>query len=578
MSQELTLTSAAGSNVTDKSWLGGEEYLTSGGGATATQVDCTTPHNFLFVLYTLIMGAVCTFGLAGNTVSLIVLQRDHTSPVASFLLQSLAVADNTLLITWMLNYSVRELARVARLDAYYEHPAWLYVRIYTFTITYMAQTATVWLTVVLALNRFIAVCLPYSSPRMCKLTYVRREVAAVAIFAIVYNAPRIFEIRIDKHNVTNKYNWVYTHLNRNPVYAFVYSDVLYYIITFALPLLILGVVNAKIIVAYRATVQRKRSMHGGGSSTSQTSSLASITTRSATENNVTLVMLIVVVIFMLCLAPARLVQIVTDYAYSACSDASYYLIHVSNSLEMLNSSVNFVIYVVYHKRFRHLFCDLCCCPRLASVLRCGCCSCCSGGRRARGSRSDPYAFSLLNGGRAKAEERCGGEGSPTARRLTGTTMVDGETRTGTIASTMTAHRYTALTAAHEGRANSELIALHSVLDPVTVTPCDSYVDFSSNGRVETKLAVLCTHSQRPRREQGKNNAVERSVSTSTTDRYCALSSECKQLLTADNGDSDHVKCGTCSDVRSSEIDAIDVTTTRNECQAFGGVYLGPAKE
>ena len=317
-------------------------------GVADTSSDCRT---FVFVLYTVVMSSVCTCGLIGNTVSLIVLNRDHTSPVASFLLQSLAVADNTLLVTWTFLYSLRELVTYAGLTAVQSHPIWLYLRLYTFPVMFMAQTATIWLTVVLAINRFIAVCQPYSSPRLCKLAYVRREVAAVVIFAVLYNAPRLFERRINHHVTENStlWSWTMTSLGNDRLYGRIYGDIAYYVFSFALPLFILGIINTRIIIAYRATRKRK----------------LSITSRRSTENNVTLVMIIVILIFMVCLAPARLVQLAWNYEYDHCSELRYYLIHLTNSLEMLNSSVNFVIYVIYHRRFRQLFCDLCCCQPLA---------------------------------------------------------------------------------------------------------------------------------------------------------------------------------------------------------------------
>lgn len=429
-------------------------------------VDCTVPNTFVFILYSIIMGGVCTSGLVGNTVSLIVLQRDRASPVASFLLQSLAVADNTLLASWMFHYSLRELTRVAGFTPYHQHPAWLYARVANFHIVYMAQTATVWLTVVLAVNRLIAVCSPYSSPRLCKLAYVRREVAAVALFAVAFNTPRFFEMHVVKGNGTNSYELAYTTLRDNSVYAFVYGDILYYVMTFVLPLLILGAVNTRIIVAYRATRMRKRSMQTASNSTSGSSG------KRATENNVTLVMIIIVVIFMLCLAPARLVQLVTSYEYSSCTDVRFYLIHLSNCLEMLNSSVNFVIYVVYHKRFRHLFFDLCCCRQPVGPL--ASCCCCYGTRT--GS-----SFSLVGSGAGPCFVGGACEGTLTTRRMTGTTTVDGETRGGgagvpvSSSSSLVAQRYAALAAAHASR-SIEHISLHGAV----TTTCGK--------AVETRLA------------------------------------------------------------------------------------------
>ena len=67
---------------------------------------CVVPMWFHFVVNTLLIGALCVFGLFGNTLSLIVLERDCHNRVAVFLLQSLATADNLFLCVGFFQLSV----------------------------------------------------------------------------------------------------------------------------------------------------------------------------------------------------------------------------------------------------------------------------------------------------------------------------------------------------------------------------------------------------------------------------------------------------------------------------------------
>ena len=53
---------------------------------------------FNFVVYGIVLGTFCLLGISGNTLSIFVLQRDKSNEVASFLLQALAVADNSVLL------------------------------------------------------------------------------------------------------------------------------------------------------------------------------------------------------------------------------------------------------------------------------------------------------------------------------------------------------------------------------------------------------------------------------------------------------------------------------------------------
>ena len=49
---------------------------------------------FTFVLYVFVLGALCAFGLVGNTLSFLVLRSERRGHVATFLLMTMAVADD----------------------------------------------------------------------------------------------------------------------------------------------------------------------------------------------------------------------------------------------------------------------------------------------------------------------------------------------------------------------------------------------------------------------------------------------------------------------------------------------------
>ena len=299
---------------------------------------------FRFVFIGVLVSSVCVLGLLGNTFSLLVYHRDRSSATASLLLQSIAGADNCFLLLWLLHYSLRELLVFYQLDTHYIS----LLRMYTFPMLYMAQMLTIYLTVVIALNRFVAVCWPYRAPTLCTLTNCYRQIAFVVVVSIVYNLPRFFELRSDGDRGV-----VRTRLGRNDTYRWIYTDVMYYCFTFVVPLITLSVASSCVIYRYRQIHRRRASMtsrrRGGG---------------TANDNNITLVMILVVGVFMVCQAPARLVQMIFSYKFSHCRQLQFYLIHVSNSLEVLNSSVNFIIYVTFRRRFARILVSNFCTPLL----------------------------------------------------------------------------------------------------------------------------------------------------------------------------------------------------------------------
>ena len=116
----------------------------------------------------------------------------------------------------------------------------------------------------------------------------------------------------------------------------IYFDILYYIFSFVAPLLLLSFLNTRLTLAYRK-IQANR---------------ARMNLRTDQDNNITLVMIIVVLVFILCQAPARIVQMIWSYQSHVCDDYRFYLTELSKFLEVLNSSVNFFIYCAFRKQFR----------------------------------------------------------------------------------------------------------------------------------------------------------------------------------------------------------------------------------
>lgn len=296
-----------------------------------------------FSINSIAAGIICILGFIGNVISFAILSRDKgTTPVAAFLLRSLAFADNLFLCTWFVSYSLNDAFVFLGLDKTF-HVSYLYHRIYSYPLVFIGQMATIWLTVLIAASRFIAVCLPYRASVYCNLPITKRGVIAVLVFSVLYNLPRFFETEMvtlmTKKNVT-RHLPNRTRMGNDVWYKLIYFDILYYIFTFVLPLILLFGFNTRLTIAYRA-VRKKRS------------AMRLHSRKDTQEQNITLVMIIVILVFMVCNAPARIVQILFQYNTQKCPTVSLFLIELSTVLEVLSSSANFLIYVALRKQFRH---------------------------------------------------------------------------------------------------------------------------------------------------------------------------------------------------------------------------------
>ena len=138
---------------------------------------------FRRILNTYVLGLMCLFGILGNIVSILVLQKDKNNKVAIFLLQSLAAADVILLIMSFLILSVYHGFMVdnAALGAY--HRSMMpYIVAHINPIGVVAQAMVIWCTVLLAINRYIAICKPFAAKKWLTMKWARAQVSVLLVF------------------------------------------------------------------------------------------------------------------------------------------------------------------------------------------------------------------------------------------------------------------------------------------------------------------------------------------------------------------------------------------------------------
>jgi len=259
-----------------------------------------TPDCALFdcILYTVIGGTLCTFGLVGNALAFIVLYfgRDQSSKTAAttVLLRALAVADSLVLVTCLPLY-VLEPVNV------YTHHVGLFHRFYMIIMPYlwpvylMSLTATVLLIVLVSFHRYTAVCKPYHSATLSSLPRCKRHVGYVAVAAILYNIPRFFEYqRVDiscptlddsRRFATSMH--LFTAIGEHRIFRVVYDNVLYFVVMLGGPLLLLASLNAKLITALKEKRRKRREM----------GSVVTISGHSQQQQQQDITVMLVVVVF-----------------------------------------------------------------------------------------------------------------------------------------------------------------------------------------------------------------------------------------------------------------------------------------
>lgn len=216
----------------------------------------------------------------------------------------------------------------------------------------ISQTAAMWGTVLIAVNRFIAVCVPFQAAHWCTVRQARLQFGILIICAVVYCIPEFFRVNFvveprDRRNPNSTLvnRVTYTALGGTYGYQYVYKNYMYLLFLLSLPLAIVTFLNVRLIAALNALHKKRSEMQS---------------LRQQQDNNITLVLIIVIFVFIFCQVPALVNQIFWNIQAlketgQGCTKFHAYFREISNTLVTFNSAVNFVIYYLFNTRFRQVF-------------------------------------------------------------------------------------------------------------------------------------------------------------------------------------------------------------------------------
>ncbi|KAK2168985.1 hypothetical protein LSH36_13g26050 [Paralvinella palmiformis] len=302
---------------------------------------------FDFLVYTISMGTVSTLGLMGNILSFTILWRDQGKGATTYLLRALAVADSLVLIVAFPLFVLSFVFPYTNtLQTWYE----LYINLLPFLwpIYQIPYTGTIMLTVLVSLNRYMAVCKPFKSIKICSTSHAKRHVIYIALFSVLYNIPRFFEyhkiVECVAYNESRE-GYAVSDFGNNKYYRIIYNNILYFVLMHGGPLIMLAFLNVNLIRALKQQQQKRLEMGKGGY-----------------QHDITLVLIVVIFVFICCQTPTFIDHVLWTFVDSSerkCGHWHYYYTAISDTMAVLNSSVNFVIYVLTSRKFRTTLLTMC---------------------------------------------------------------------------------------------------------------------------------------------------------------------------------------------------------------------------
>lgn len=205
---------------------------------------------YRFIVNGVLLNLVGVLGILGNVISMIILSRPQMRSSINYLLIGLARIDTVLIITSILLFGLPGIYPYTGLMFTYFYNVYPRITQLVYPMAMVVQTASVYLTLTVSLERFVAVCHPLRARSLCTYGRARVYVIGIIIFSIVYNLPRLFEGTVisefyEEENIT-----VYcvrpTQLRMNSLFIEVYVQWCYLVFLYLIPFGCLAVLNAAI--------------------------------------------------------------------------------------------------------------------------------------------------------------------------------------------------------------------------------------------------------------------------------------------------------------------------------------------
>lgn len=218
------------------------------------------------ILNSRIAVAVCIFGLIGNIGNLIVLlpQGRHCSMgrIERFAycgLVALTVSDGLFCLTVIPQSFVEQNAVVHRLDDFR-----LLYAVYGNALVNVFSMASTWLTVTLAVGRYLAICHPFRAREVIGTTVAKRAIFVVYAACVVFNIPRFLTYGVERISCGDSMELYFqwpgeTHVKRRPELERIYMW-LYFVFGIGVPFVCLVFSNVFLVRALRVACVRLQSI------------------------------------------------------------------------------------------------------------------------------------------------------------------------------------------------------------------------------------------------------------------------------------------------------------------------------
>lgn len=271
--------------------------------------------------------------------TIFVLSRRNMLTSTNAFLSALAVSDSIKLVNDIMYILVTVFLRT---NEELGRTAYSYLYPYAHFIVSMSVCVSSWLTVSVAIERYILVCHPtrarafWNRKRavwLCVCIYVIMTLLALPS-ALRYRTVRCIDRKTSMPRLEVELTEIWQNKLLTEAYEWIQN-----LLRSIIPLLVLVVLNVCIICAL------KRSKANRGRNP---------------RHRVTIMMIVVILVFLICITPDAILSTVFEFGYHEEGYLEKGIREITDSLLTINAAVNFIIYCVFNQVFRKSFARICC--------------------------------------------------------------------------------------------------------------------------------------------------------------------------------------------------------------------------
>lgn len=319
--------------------------------------------NIEAVIYTKIILIVAIFGVFGNVLNLAVLTRKAFTSV----MERMEISAHIGLISLAISDCLYSVVLIPK--SFIHQPDFTLHRAITFYVVYQSygdaiinifQMSSTWLTVSIAVSRYLAVCHPFKARMFIGRTSAKVSVIVAYLAALFFNIPRFWEYTIAHMHCKEGYVTYYVvpgFLRNQKQSRHVYLW-FYFTLNILIPIVVLGFCNINLVRQVR-----------GLNANDPYRKFKNWRSKQKSTDTLTLTLALIVIFYILLVTPAEVtnfILLIVDFEPHQLTTGFNLSLAVLNFLQTLNFAINFILYCSVHSRFRQVVAQIICLREISS--------------------------------------------------------------------------------------------------------------------------------------------------------------------------------------------------------------------